>query len=268
MTTIPSLPFDGQQLRDTLVALDQAIEQIELTPGEDGTDGREVELQATATHIQWRYVGAPSWANLIALSVITGPPGGSGSGSGFGGYAVNNYIVPTTGALATGQAITANQIALMPFMVERAITPSELVTRVTTAASGSEFQLAIYGSVNGLHSGNPIFSTAPLSAGTAGLIQAAMAVTLQPDVLYWQAINSNGTPTFLSVAANNSYHSSIVGAGTLSEVLSSTGTSFHCRIVTGQTYGTWPDLTGVSSVVPTSNQRRVPVFAFLINALP
>jgi hypothetical protein len=210
----------------------------------------------------------PTTGRLPAVdgSQLTGLPGGSGTS--FGGYAVNNYIVPTTGALAAGQAITANQIALMPFMVERAITPSELVVRVTTAASGSEFQLAIYGSVNGLHSGNPIFSTVPLSAGTTGPIQAAMAVTLQPGVVYWGAINSNGTPTFLSVAANNSYHSSIVGAGTLSEVLSNTGTSFHCRIVTGQTYGTWPDLTGVSSVVPTSNQRRVPVFAFLINALP
>jgi hypothetical protein len=157
----------------------------------------------------------------------------------------------------------------MPFMVERAITASELMVRVTTAAAGADFQLAVYGSVNGLFSGIPIVSTASLSAGTTGLLQATVtAATLQPGVLYWQAINANGTPTFLSVAANNAYQSSIIGSGTLSEVLAATGTTFHCRVVTGQTFGTWPDLTGASSVVPTSSQRRVPVFAFLISALP
>ena len=211
----------------------------------------------------------PTTGKLPAVdgSQLTGLPGGPGTS--FGGYAVDNYIVPTTGALAAGQAITANQIALMPFMVERAITVSQLAVRVTTAAAATDFQLAVYGSVNGLFSGSPIFSTAPLSAGSAAPVQGAItATTLQPGVLYWQAINANGAPVFVSVAASNSYQASIVGAGTLSEMLSSTGTSFHCRVVTGQTFGTWPDLTGASSVVPTSNQRRVPVFAFLISALP
>ena len=44
-----------------------------------GADGREVELQATETHIQWRYVGAESWTDLIALSAITGPAGANGN---------------------------------------------------------------------------------------------------------------------------------------------------------------------------------------------
>lgn len=74
MTTIPGLPFSGQQLRETLVALDAAIESIELTPGEDG---RELELQANATHIQWRYVGDAAWTDLLPLSAITGPAGGA-----------------------------------------------------------------------------------------------------------------------------------------------------------------------------------------------
>ena len=39
MTTIPPLPFSGQQLRDTLTALDEAIEDIELTPGPAGPTG-------------------------------------------------------------------------------------------------------------------------------------------------------------------------------------------------------------------------------------
>lgn len=41
-------------------------------------DGREVELQKSATHIQWRYVGDASWTNLVALTEITGPAGANG----------------------------------------------------------------------------------------------------------------------------------------------------------------------------------------------
>ena len=39
--------------------------------GPPGQPGREVELRATATHIQWRYTGG-AWANLIALSDLAG----------------------------------------------------------------------------------------------------------------------------------------------------------------------------------------------------
>jgi hypothetical protein len=47
--------------------------------GPSGDDGREVELQTGATHVQWRYVGDATWINLVALSAITGPAGVAGS---------------------------------------------------------------------------------------------------------------------------------------------------------------------------------------------
>jgi hypothetical protein len=40
-------------------------------PGDDGT---EIELQITATYIQWRYVGG-SWVNLVALADLKGDQG-------------------------------------------------------------------------------------------------------------------------------------------------------------------------------------------------
>jgi hypothetical protein len=40
--------------------------------------GREVELQKSATHIQWRYVGEASWTNLVALNELTGNDGATG----------------------------------------------------------------------------------------------------------------------------------------------------------------------------------------------
>lgn len=49
-----------------------------------GGDGREVELQASATHIQWRYVGDAAWIDLVALSTLTGPAGANGAAGATG----------------------------------------------------------------------------------------------------------------------------------------------------------------------------------------
>lgn len=48
-----------------------------LEPG-DGGGGQQVELQKTATHIQWR-LGTGAWSNLVALSELQGAPGANGS---------------------------------------------------------------------------------------------------------------------------------------------------------------------------------------------
>jgi hypothetical protein len=67
MTTIPSLPFSGQQLRDTLTALDGAIETIELTPGPTGPAGPAGPAGATGP------AGAQGPAGA------TGPAGAAGA---------------------------------------------------------------------------------------------------------------------------------------------------------------------------------------------
>lgn len=46
--------------------------------GLPGSNGKEVQLQKNSTHIQWRYVGAGSWTDLVALTEITGPQGPQG----------------------------------------------------------------------------------------------------------------------------------------------------------------------------------------------
>lgn len=48
------------------------------TNGKDGKDAREIELQTTATHIQWRYAGSSVWRNLIPLKELIGPQGKPG----------------------------------------------------------------------------------------------------------------------------------------------------------------------------------------------
>lgn len=47
--------------------------------GIPGADGREVEFNNNGTYIQWRYVGAVSWSNLVPLSAITGAAGATGA---------------------------------------------------------------------------------------------------------------------------------------------------------------------------------------------
>lgn len=46
--------------------------------GTNGTDGREIELQTSKTHIQWRYVGELKWKDLIALKELKGEKGDQG----------------------------------------------------------------------------------------------------------------------------------------------------------------------------------------------
>ena len=51
-------------------------EEIDLgqVDGTNGTNGRELELQVASNYIQMRYTGG-TWANLLPLSLITGPQG-------------------------------------------------------------------------------------------------------------------------------------------------------------------------------------------------
>ena len=46
-----------------------------------GIPGKTPELQATSTHIQWRYIGDTTWMNLVALSVLEGTDGADESPS-------------------------------------------------------------------------------------------------------------------------------------------------------------------------------------------
>ncbi len=71
------------------------------TPGVPGADGREVELQANATHIQWRYVGDVSWIDLIALSLLVGPAGADGA-DGADGAPGPNLVSTATATDITG----------------------------------------------------------------------------------------------------------------------------------------------------------------------
>lgn len=93
--SIPEAPEDGK----TYGRKDG--DWAEITGGDAGNDGREVELQKSATHIQWRYVGDPTWNNLVALTDITGPAGADAVGAAT--YSTIT-LASGTGTVAVGKA--------------------------------------------------------------------------------------------------------------------------------------------------------------------
>ncbi len=58
------------------------VDDLKGEPGQNGVgiDGKQVQFQVTATHIQWRYVGESdsSWKDLIELEDLKGAPGDDG----------------------------------------------------------------------------------------------------------------------------------------------------------------------------------------------
>ena len=52
---------------------------VVVATGVPGAPGREVELQATATHLQWRYAGSTVWTNLVPVEDLRGPKGDTGN---------------------------------------------------------------------------------------------------------------------------------------------------------------------------------------------
>ncbi len=54
------------------------LSRVTIRGGSGGLDAREIELQKSATTIQWRYVGDDTWNDLVTLAEITGAQGERG----------------------------------------------------------------------------------------------------------------------------------------------------------------------------------------------
>ena len=63
------------------------------------SNAREIELQKSATHIQWRYKNEIEWHDLVALNEITGPQGAAGS-DGIDGQGIDHIEFTSTTAVS------------------------------------------------------------------------------------------------------------------------------------------------------------------------
>lgn len=92
--------YDSGETWETLIDLSTCT-----TAGEDGTDGtngREIELQTSATHIQWRYVGDVAWTNLVSLASITGATGSTGATGPAGPKIVGTILINASSSVPSG----------------------------------------------------------------------------------------------------------------------------------------------------------------------
>src|SRR5690606_42040977 len=78
-TFVSEMIWDEQTKTLTLKRTNGMENLIQILSGIDGNDGREVELQKTTTHVQWRYVGDTVWNDLIPLTDIKGNQGDPGA---------------------------------------------------------------------------------------------------------------------------------------------------------------------------------------------
>ena len=206
---------------------------------------------------------------LRADGTWAAPAGGGGSTQSV--YVVGNWIVPFEGAVTTGAALTANTIALYPFIVRRNVTINGLGGRVTTVAASSNLQLAVYASNSSNKvTGNVLAATGNLSGATATSVSGSVtAFTLQAGLIYWGAINSDGVPVMLAPGGTSMYFNSILGAASLADVFVAATSTIQSRTVL-QTYGTWPDLTSITPTLVTggSNALRGAIISLQVSALP
>lgn len=101
--------------------------------GEDGVDGKSVEMRKTATVIQWRLIGDPTWIDLVTLADIKGDKGTAG-----------NTVLSTTGVPGAGVGVDgdfANDAAAMVMYGPKAAGawPTGVSYKGATGSAGSKW---------------------------------------------------------------------------------------------------------------------------------
>lgn len=147
MALIPGTGTEFETIRLSRSAFITLIKEEAITiKGDPGNDGREVELFKTATHIVWRYVGTPTWTDLIPLADLKGE-----AGTGLknrGNWAVGEYQ-PGDYVFATGTANpTSLWILLGDVAYTSAVEPKDDLTHWTelsapAGADGREVEMQI-----------------------------------------------------------------------------------------------------------------------------
>ena len=140
------------------------------TPGAAGADGREVEIQATSTYIQWRYAGETTWNNLVALSSLKGADGAPGA-AGADGVGISGVAFKETDASGNNvYTITLTNGATYDFAAPKGATGSKGDTGATGPNSVSTSTAT---NITGILKGNG----STVAAAVAGTDYAAASHT-------------------------------------------------------------------------------------------
>jgi hypothetical protein len=189
-------------------------------------------------------------AAVPAHAQITPPNGGGGSGAPnwFPGWTSGFWYIPYSGALSAGTALVANRIACLPFSLPAQMTVRTLGARITTASSGGNIQLAVYGNSGSRPNGAPLATTPSISTTSAGLVAQAPTqgnVTL-PAGVYWGCVNADSTAGGVATTTTLSLSTVLLSviAGTSAQSDGNDGAAnSRPYIYASQTFGVWPSVT-------------------------
>ncbi len=180
-----------------------------------GYDGREVELQTTATHIQWRYVGILTWTNLVPLSAITGA-----NGKTYGCYVTGG--IQTITYDKNGSNPAPNMVAFGAEMREdgSVITPSTYAWGVPAtgsllsgSATGATFTPAVAGSFSAGAADNRVFVTVTYGSISCKATVPVAVTKVGADGLPATPENKQQLYTRIGVATNGDVLNTQAGDG-------------------------------------------------------
>lgn len=168
------------------------------------------------------------------------------------GYVAGRFYWANNGiSIAAGLINGQNTIKLLPFMLEKPITVSDLATRVNTLAVAGNIQIAIYAAdpITKMPTGNALGATGNISTTTISVVSAAIAggnIVLAAGQVYWAAVNAdNATVITTGPGMTGILAGYFIGTTTLATLQSAATSASLCYSV-AQAFGTWPSLTAAS----------------------
>lgn len=228
------------------------------TPNDDSADGYGVGSRwlNTTTSQMWTARSVGVGAAVWVLEDLADHPG----------YVSGNWYHGNTGiSVAAGTAMAADTIRLIPFVFKTRITIDAIGIRITTASASTSIQAAIYANnpATGRPTGVAMAATNSLSTGTAGgqsVLVAAGATTFEAGI-YWFATNTSSSTVVCQAYVNSQVVMGyMIGSPTLTEITSASTTATLSLSVSGQTFGTWPDLTAVTPTRVMTASYAIPLF--------
>ena len=124
-----------------------------------------------------------------------------------GGIVVGSYCDNAFhGAVNTTLIGAANRLDLAPFYTSQPLRIDQIGTLVSTAATGTELKLVLYGSTDEGWPDDLLFESLPVSAATTGYKFEGLDFTFDSGRQYWLGVRHSGAPTLrglnLSTAVN------------------------------------------------------------------
>lgn len=164
------------------------------------------------------------------------------------------YYPPLAGQAGNGSALVNGSVRLVPFVLSKPITISDLGCRVTTLAAGGNVRLAIYigDPATGKPVGAPVVETGNISTAATGPLSAAVTPAALTPGLHFMAVNAdNATAALQNIGTSPTSIGMILGSATLATVNWNAAGSYFIYTF-ASAFGAFPDLTG-QTLVETSS---------------